>query len=135
MFVPAEAFLHAALDQDPAIVERAFEQGVVIATPMTLLALLRTVAYAWKQDALADNAQAVLDLGKELHGRLATFSGHLGKIGRSLDAAAVAYNQSVASLESRVLVSARRFADLQVVDAPLDTPAPVHHRFDGATDQ
>lgn len=135
MFVPAEAFLHAALDQDPAIVERAFEQGVVIATPMTLLALLRTVAYAWKQDALADNAQAVLDLGKELHGRLATFSGHLGKIGRSLDAAAVAYNQSVASLESRVLVSARRFADLQVVDAALDSPAPVHHRFDGATDQ
>lgn len=132
MFVPAEAFLHAALDQDPAIVERAFEQGVVIATPMTLLALLRTVAYAWKQDALADNAQAVLDLGKELHGRLATFSGHLGKIGRSLDAAAVAYNQSVASLESRVLVSARRFADLHVVDAPLETPTSVRHRLDDA---
>ncbi|MEV7973260.1 DNA recombination protein RmuC [Cellulomonas sp. NPDC089187] len=129
MFVPAEAFLHAALDQDPAIVERAFEQGVVIATPMTLLALLRTVAYAWKQDALADNAQAVLDLGKELHGRIATFGGHLGKVGRSLDAAATAYNQAVASLESRVLVSARRFSDLHVVDQGLDSPPSVDRRL------
>ncbi|GIG24444.1 DNA recombination protein RmuC [Cellulomonas denverensis] len=129
MFVPAEAFLHAALDQDPGIVERAFEQGVVIATPMTLLALLRTVAYAWKQDALADNAQAVLDLGKELHGRIATFGGHLGKVGRSLDAAATAYNQAVASLESRVLVSARRFSDLRVVDHGLDTPPSVDRRL------
>lgn len=129
MFVPAEAFLHAALDQDPGIVERAFEQGVVIATPMTLLALLRTVAYAWKQDALADNAQAVLDLGKELHGRIATFGGHLGKVGRSLDAAATAYNQAVASLESRVLVSARRFSDLRVVDQGLDTPPSVDRRL------
>jgi DNA recombination protein RmuC len=129
MFVPAEAFLHAALDQDPGIVERAFDQGVVIATPMTLLALLRTVAYAWKQDALADNAQAVLDLGKELHGRIATFGGHLGKVGRSLDAAATSYNQAVASLESRVLVSARRFSDLRVVDQGLETPPTVDRRL------
>jgi DNA recombination protein RmuC len=129
MFVPAEAFLHAALDQDPGIVERAFDQGVVIATPMTLLALLRTVAYAWKQDALADNAQAVLDLGKELHGRIATFGGHLGKVGRSLDAAATSYNQAVASLESRVLVSARRFSDLRVVDQGLATPPTVDRRL------
>lgn len=133
MFVPAEAFLHAALDQDPGIVERAFDQGVVIATPMTLLALLRTVAYAWKQDALADNAQAVLDLGKELHGRIATFGGHLGKVGRSLDAAATAYNQAVASLESRVLVSARRFSDLRVVDSALDTPPTVDRRLSVVT--
>ncbi|QZN86382.1 DNA recombination protein RmuC [Cellulomonas sp. C5510] len=133
MFVPAEAFLHAALDVDPGIVERAFEQNVVIATPMTLLALLRTVAYAWRQDALADNAQAVLDLGKELHGRIATLGGHLSKVGRAIDGAATAYNQSIASLESRVLVSARRFADLRVVDTDLPTPQPVERRLSVVT--
>jgi len=133
MFVPAEAFLHAALDVDPGIVERAFEQDVVIATPMTLLALLRTVAYAWRQDALADNAQAVLDLGKELHGRIATLGGHLSKVGRAIDGAATAYNQSIASLESRVLVSARRFADLRVVDTPLVAPEPVERRLSVVT--
>ena len=125
MFVPAEAFLHAALDVDPGIVERAFEQIVVIATPMTLLALLRTVAYAWRQDALASNAQAVLDLGKELHGRIATLGGHLSKVGRAIDGAATAYNQSIASLESRVLVSARRLAELRVTDEVVDAPTQV----------
>lgn len=133
MFVPAEAFLHAAIDVDPAIVERAFEKDVVIATPMTLLALLRTVAYAWRQDALASNAQAVLDLGKELHGRIATLGGHLSKVGRAIDSAATAYNQSVASLESRVLVSARKFADLRVVDAGLETPPSVERRLSVVT--
>lgn len=129
MFVPAEAFLHAALDLDPTIWEYAAERNVVLATPTTLLALLRTVAYAWRQETLAANAQAVLDLGKQLHGRLATLGGHLSRLGRSLDAAATAYNQTVGSLETRVLVSARRFADLGVVDADLDTPAPVNPRL------
>ncbi|RMI13745.1 DNA recombination protein RmuC [Cellulomonas triticagri] len=133
MFVPAEAFLHAALDVDPGLVERAFEKDVVIATPMTLLALLRTVAYAWRQDALASNAQAVLDLGRELHGRIATLGGHLSKVGRAIDSAATAYNQSVASLESRVLVSARRFADLRVVDGDLETPPTVDRRLSVVT--
>lgn len=109
--------------------ERAFDQQVVIATPMTLLALLRTVSYAWKQDALAADAQKVLDLGKELHGRIATMGGHLNRLGRSLDQAAGAYNQTVASLESRVLVSARRFADLHVVDAELPAPEAVQRRL------
>jgi DNA recombination protein RmuC len=126
MFVPAETFLHAALDADPGLVEYAFERNVVIATPMTLLALLRTVAYAWRQDALASNAQAVLTLGKELHGRLATMGLHLTKLGRAIDAAAGAYNQTVSSLETRVLVSARRFADLNVVDGDLPTPPPAN---------
>lgn len=126
MFVPAESFLHAALEQDPGLVEYAFERNVVIASPMTLLALLRTIAYAWRQDALASNAQAVLTLGKELHGRLATMGLHLAKLGRSIDAAAGAYNQTVSSLETRVLVSARRFADLNVVDGDLPTPAPAN---------
>ncbi len=126
MFVPAEAFWQAALEQDPGLVEYAFGHDVVVATPSTLLALLRTVAYAWRQDALAGNAQTVLDLGKELHGRIATLGGHVARLGRALDSAAAAYNQTVASLETRVLVSARRFADLHVVDGDLPTPAPVN---------
>jgi DNA recombination protein RmuC len=126
MFVPAESFLHAAAEQDPLLIEYAFERNVVIATPTTLLALLRTISYAWRQDALASNAQAVLSLGKELHGRLATMGSHLAKLGRAIDSAAGAYNQTVSSLETRVLVSARRFADLHVVDADLPTPDPVN---------
>ncbi|MDQ0424388.1 DNA recombination protein RmuC [Cellulomonas iranensis] len=129
MFVPAESFLHAAADQDPTLVEYAFERNVVLATPVTLLTLLRTVAYAWRQDALAANAQQVLTLGKELHGRLATMGGHLTRLGRAIDAAAGAYNQTVGSLESRVLVSARRFADLHVVDDELPTPEPANPRL------
>jgi DNA recombination protein RmuC len=129
MFVPAESFLHAALEQDPAILEYAFERDVVIATPVTLLALLRTVAYAWRQDALASNAQAVLTLGKELHGRLATMGSHLARLGRAIDGAADAYNKTVSSLETRVLVSARRFAELGVVDGDLPTPAPADPRL------
>jgi len=126
MFVPAEAFFHAALEQDATLFEYAFERNVVVATPMTLIALLRTVAYAWRQDALATNAQQVLTLGKELHGRIATLGNHLAKLGRAIDSAAGAYNQTVSSLETRVLVSARRFADLKVVDGDLPTPAPVN---------
>ena len=129
MFVPAESFLHAAADQDPTLVEYAFERNVVLATPVTLLTLLRTVAYAWRQDALAANAQQVLSLGKELHGRLATLGSHLGRLGRAIDSAAAAYNQTVGSLESRVLVSARRLAELHVVDGDLPTPAPADPRL------
>ena len=129
MFVPAESFLHAAAEQDPSLIEYAFERNVVIATPVTLLALLRTVSYAWRQDALASNAQAVLTLGKELHGRLATMGAHLARLGRAIDNAAGAYNQTVSSLETRVLVSARRFADLNVVDADLPMPEPANPRL------
>ncbi|GIG28588.1 DNA recombination protein RmuC [Cellulomonas marina] len=129
LFVPAEPFLLAALEEDPGLMEHAFDRDVVIATPATLLALLRTVAYAWKQDAVAANAQAVLQLGTELHGRLATLGGHLGRLGRSLEQAASAYNRTVASLETRVLVTARRFTDLGVAHEPLAAPAPVDPRL------
>lgn len=125
MFVPAEAFLTTALEQDPAIFEHAFAKNVVLATPSTLLALLRTVAYAWRQDSLAQNAQQVLDLGKELHGRLATMGGHIDRLGRQIQGTAEAYNRTVASLETRVLVSARRFAELDVVDGELPQPGSV----------
>ena len=131
MFLPAEPFLHAALEVDPGLIEHAMEKNVVLATPMTLVALLRTVAYAWRQEALAANAQQVLTLGRELHGRLATLGGHVGRLGRQIDGAVRAYNDTVSSLESRVLVSARRMADLKVTDDALETPTQV----DSATRQ
>lgn len=125
MFVPAEVFLNAALEQDPTLLEHAFARNVVVATPATLVALLRTVAYTWRQEALARNAQDVLTLGRELHSRLATMGSHLDRLGRQLGTTVRSYNETVASLESRVLVTARRMVDLKVADAPLDSPAQV----------
>lgn len=128
MFVPGEVFLSAALEADPALLEHAFGSDVVIATPTTLMALLRTVGYAWRQEALARNAAQVHALGRELHGRLATLSGHLTRLGRSLDGSVRSFNETVSSLESRVLVSARRFADLSVTSADLEPPDQVERR-------
>jgi DNA recombination protein RmuC len=125
MFVPAEVFLNSALEEEPALLEYAFERNVVIATPQTLVALLRTVAYTWRQEALARNAQEVLRLGQDLHGRLATLGGNVGKLGNALNSAVKQFNATVGSLEGRVLVTARRFAELKVVDDVLATPAQV----------
>jgi len=125
MFVPSEAFYQAAVEQDPALPEYAFSRGVVVATPTTLVAMLRTVAHAWREEALAQNAQQVLTLGKELYERLGTLGGHLAKVGRSIDAAGKAYNSAVASLESRVLVSARRFGEMQQIEKELESPEQV----------
>ena len=116
LFVPGDPFLEAALQSDPALLEHAFSHNVVIATPTTLIALLRTVAYSWRQEALARNAAQVHQLGKELHSRLATMGTHVAKLGRSLDSAVDSYNQTVSSLEARVLVTARRLTDLEVAD-------------------
>jgi DNA recombination protein RmuC len=125
LFVPADAFLQAALEQEPALLEYAFERNVVIATPSNLIALLRTVGYAWRQEALAANAQRVYALGRELHGRLATMGGHLSKLGGQLESAVKSYNQTVTSMESRVLVTARRFSELKVTDDELTAPEQV----------
>jgi len=125
MFVPAEPIFAAAVESDPTLFEYAFDKQVVIATPMTLLAILRTVAYAWRQEALAENAQQVLDVGKELHARLATMGNHLTGLGQAIRRAADAYNATVGALESRVFVSARRFAELGVVDTPVAELQPV----------
>jgi DNA recombination protein RmuC len=122
LFVPADPFLDAALQRDPALLEHAFARNVVVATPATLIALLRTVAYAWRQEALSRNAIQVHALGRELYGRLSTMAAHLTKLGASLGTAVGAYNKLVGSLESRVLVTARKFADLGVSDDPLDPP-------------
>ncbi len=125
LFVPGDPFLEAALQSDPALLEHAFAHNVVIATPTTLIALLRTVGYTWRQEALARNAAQVHQLGRELHTRLATMGTHVAKLGRSLDTAVDSYNRTVASLESRVLVTARKLTDLRVADAELSTPGQV----------
>ncbi|SHH45539.1 DNA recombination protein RmuC [Jatrophihabitans endophyticus] len=123
-FVPADAFLDAALREDPTLQERAFDQNVVLATPSTLVALLRTIAYTWRQEALASNAAEVHRLGRELYGRLSTMGKHFDKLGRSLNGAVGAYNDAVASVESRVFVTARRMVDLKVVEPTDELIAP-----------
>ncbi|WP_297082562.1 DNA recombination protein RmuC [uncultured Demequina sp.] len=125
MFVPSEAFYQSAVEQDPSLQEYAFGKRVVIATPTTLVAMLRTVAHAWKEEALAKNAQEVLTTGKELYDRLTTMGAHLDRVGKAIASAGKAYNDTVASLESRVLVSARRFGDMQQIDPELEQPRRV----------
>jgi DNA recombination protein RmuC len=122
LFVPADTFLDAALQRDPTLLEHAFSRDVVLATPATLIALLRTVAYAWRQEALARNAVQVHTMGRELYARLSTMGAHLTKLGASLGSAVGAYNKAVGSLEARVLVSARKFAELGISDDPLTPP-------------
>jgi len=122
LFVPADTFLNAALEQDPTLLEHAFERNVVIATPATLIALLRTIAYTWRQEALAENAAKVCQLGRELHGRLATMGVHMSKLGGQLESAVKHYNATVVSLEGRVLVTARKMTDLKVADDDLRAP-------------
>ena len=125
MFVPGEAFLAPALDQDPGLLEHALSRRVHIATPTTLVSMLRTVQYAWQQEKLSENARAVFDLGRELYDRLSGLGRHLERVGKSLTSAVGSYNQAVGTLETRVLVSARKLAALGVVDAELTAPAPV----------
>ncbi len=123
LFLPAEAFLSSALEVRPDLLEHAFARDVVIATPTTLVALLRTVGHTWRQEAAARNVREVHQLGRDLHARLSTLGGHLARLGNALDGAVTQYNSALGSLESRVLVSARRLADLGVVAAPDDPDA------------
>ncbi len=125
LFVPADAFLDGALKSDPGLMEDAFARNVVVASPATLMVLLRTVAHTWRQEALAAHAKEVHQLGRELHERLATVSGHFSRLGSSLEAAVGSYNAAVASVESRLMVTARRFSELEVAAAPPDPIAPV----------
>jgi DNA recombination protein RmuC len=120
LFLPGDQFLSAALAERPELIENALGQGVIITTPSTLIALLKTVAYGWRQSEVAHNAALIRDLGQELYRRLASFDGHLGRMGQRLASAVEAYNAAVGSLERHVLPQARRFTELGVTaDAPL----------------
>ncbi len=114
MFVPAESFLATALETDPSLLTYAATKDVVIATPTTLIALLRTVAHGWTTEALAERTREIHELGRELHTRIGVMGGHLDKVGRSLKSAVEAFNSAVGSIESRVLVTARQFEDIGV---------------------
>ncbi len=114
LFIPGEAFLAPALEHDPALLEHAYAKGVHLATPTTLVSLLRTVAHGWRQQSLTEDARAVLAAGKELHSRLATLGGHVDKLGRSLGRSVDAFNSAVGSLETQVLPSARRMSQLEI---------------------
>ena len=126
LFVPGDQFLSAALEIDPALLEDALAEKVVLATPTSLVALLRAVAYGWRQVALAENAEQIRALGEDLYGRLATFAGHLGKLGRGLEGAVKAYNSAVGSFDGRVLPGARKFTEMGItVKKEVESPGQI----------
>jgi len=128
MFLPGETLFSAALQHDLGLIEHGLNQRVLLASPITLIAMLTTVAHSWRQEALTENFREVAALGRELYDRLATFAGHLDDVRKRLDGAVQSYNQAAGSFESRVLVTARRMKDLNVTTAedlppaePIDT--------------
>lgn len=127
LFLPGEMLFSAALEQDPALIEEGVNSQVILATPTTLIGLLKAVAFGWRQEQMAENAREISALGEELHKRLADLGGHFAKLGGALDRAVGSYNQAVGSLESRVMVSARRFEDMGASRSgvSLEPPKPV----------
>lgn len=134
LFIPVEPALSCAMEVEPDLHAQALENRVLIATPMLLVALLRAIAYGWQQDAIAQSARQIARVGSELHERVALFVDHLGKLGRSLQAGANAYNDAVGSLERRVLVSARKLRELGATRADeLEAPARLQLALRGLT--
>ena len=126
MFVPGDAFLSAAFEARPTLFDDAIGRGVFLATPGTLIALLRAVAFGWRQERLAESSAEVARLGRELHQRVGTFAEHLARVGGAIDRAARSYNEAVGSLESRVLVTTRKLAEHGAAPAaPVAPPATV----------
>ena len=128
LFIPGETFFSAALEQDPSLIEEGVNQQVILATPTTLIALLRAVAYGWRQETIAESAKAISDLGRELYTRLATMTDHFAKVGRGLETAVRSYNETVGSLETRVLPSARRFKEHGIAPTAELSALPVIER-------
>ena len=114
LFIPGDQFLSAALEIDHSLIEDALAQNVILATPTSLVALLRAIAYGWRQEVLAENADIIREIGQEMFTRLTTFAEHLAKLGRSLDNSVSAYNKAVSSYDSRVLPGARKFTELGI---------------------
>jgi len=112
LFLPSEAFFSAALSEDSSLIEKGVDQGVILATPTTLIALLRAVSFGWRQEALTQNAREISAVGRELYSRIGAFAGHVQKLGRSLSSAVGDYNKTVGSLETRILTGARKFEEL-----------------------
>ena len=128
MFVPVEASVSAAFVEEPNLLDDALKNKVLIATPVTLLALLKAVAYGWQQQAMSENARQIADEGKKLYQRMEPFFGHLNNLRRHIDQTVESYNQSIGSLELRVLPSMRRFQELDVGDDELDKPKTIDKR-------
>jgi DNA recombination protein RmuC len=125
MFLPDETFFRAACELDPALHEVGPENGVLVASPTMLIGLLKTIAYGWQQETVAESAREIAGLGRELYDRLGVFAGHLSKAGRGLSTAVGAYNDAVASLETRVLVTARKFEERGAASGELPEAAPI----------
>ncbi|MBI3508205.1 MAG: DNA recombination protein RmuC [Chlamydiia bacterium] len=125
LFLPAEAFFSAALQSDPSLIEVGADQNIVVATPTTLIAILRAVAFSWKQEALTKSTREIARLGQELYERIGTLTEYWIKTGKNLNSAVEAYNQSLASLESRVLVTARKLKESGNLTQPLPEPEPI----------
>ena len=126
LFIPGDQFLSAALDVDRALLEDALKQKIILATPTSFVALLRAIAYGWRQEQLAANADRIRELGEDLYQRFATFAEHLAKIGTSLEGSVSAYNKAIGSFDSKLLPGARKFVELGVnARKPLEPPQPV----------
>ena len=134
LFLPGEAFFSSALEHDPALLDDTAARGVILATPTTLIALLRAVAYGWRESRMADGAREISVLGATLYERLSTLGAHFSELGLALDRAVTSYNRAVGSLESRVFVAARRFRELGVAPdrTDIEPMSPVGTRTRGA---